>query len=196
MSFIQDKMPLRVATPASWLGAVFADFQSFLQDHAMCERKASAMALSMVNKFPEREALLEPMICLAREELAHFHEVYRLLHKRGIPLGQDHKDPYVSVLLQSVRHSREEYFLDRLLVASLIEARGCERFGLVAEASSDAELTLFYRRLAREEAGHYMIFLRIARQYFSESQLYSRLQVLLDAEAEAMLAVPARAAVH
>ncbi len=196
MSLVLDKMPLQEPTPASWLQAVLNDFPSFMQDHAACERKASAMAISMVTKFPDHEALVEPMICLAKEELAHFHEVYRLMHKMDIPLKTDEKDPYVSALLKPVRHSRQEYFLDRLLVASVIEARGCERFSIVAAALKDAELGPFYQRLAREEAGHYMIFLRLARHYFSESTVQDRLLYLLDAEATAMLAVPPRAAVH
>ena len=196
MSLVLDKMPLREPTPAGWLHAVLQDFPAFLQDHAACERKASAMAISMITKFPEYDVLVEPMICLAKEELAHFHEVYRVMHRLRIPLSADEKDPYVSALMKPVRHSREEYFLDRLLVAAVIEARGCERFSLVGEALADPELGPFYQRLAREEAGHYMIFLRLARHYFSELKIQDRLQYLLDAEAAAMLAVPARAAVH
>ncbi len=196
MSLALEKMPLRAPTPDTWILAVLNDFPAFLQDHAACERKASAAAMSMVTKFPDFEALVEPMICLAKEELAHFHEVYRLMHKLGVPLGTDEKDPYVTALLKPVRHSRQEYFLDRLLVASVIEARGCERFSLVGEALNGQELGSFYQRLAREEAGHYMIFLRLARHYFPEQQVHERLQYLLDAESTAMLAVPARAAVH
>jgi tRNA 2-(methylsulfanyl)-N6-isopentenyladenosine37 hydroxylase len=196
MSLVLDKMPLRELTPPGWLEVVMNDIPSFMQDHASCERKASAMAMSMVNKFPDHEALIEPMICLAKEELAHFHEVYRLLHKRGIPLNADEKNPYVTALLRPVRHSREEYFLDRLLVACLIEARSCERFTIVAEALQDPDLAPFYQRLAREEAGHFRVFLRLARHYFSEQKVYDRLQYLLDVESTAMLAVPVRAAVH
>jgi tRNA-(ms[2]io[6]A)-hydroxylase len=196
MSFVLDKMPLREPTPAGWLEAVMSDFPSFMQDHASCERKASAMAMAMVNKFPDHEALIEPMICLAKEELAHFHEVYRILHKRNIPLAADERDPYVTALLKPVRHSRQEYFLDRLLVASLIEARSCERFTIVADGLQDTELAPFYQRLAREEAGHFRVFLRLARHYFPEQKVHDRLQQLLDLETAAMLAVPVRAAVH
>ena len=61
---------------------------------------------------------------------------------------------------------------------------------------ADEDLKQFYRRLAREEAGHYMVFVRIARQYFSEAVIASRLDQLLDKEVEAMFSVPLRAAVH
>jgi tRNA-(ms[2]io[6]A)-hydroxylase len=95
-----------------------------------------------------------------------------------------------------VRHSRDEYFLDRLLVGALIEARSCERFTIVAEGLQDPELAPFYQRLAREEAGHFRVFLRLARHYFPEQKVHDRLQYLLDAESTAMRAVPVRAAVH
>jgi tRNA-(ms[2]io[6]A)-hydroxylase len=196
MSLVLDKMPLREPTPAGWLPVILGDFASFMQDHASCERKASANAMSLVNKFSDHEAVVEPMICLAKEELAHFHEVYRLLQRRGIPLGIDAKDPYVGALLKPVRHSRQEYFLDRLLVGCLIESRSCERFTIVAEGLQDPELAPFYKRLAREEAGHFRIFLRLARHYFSEQIVDDRLQYLLDVETAAMLAAPVRAAVH
>lgn len=136
------------------------------------------------------------MICLAKEELAHFHEVFRLMQRRGLSLAPDEKDPYVSALLRLVRHGREEHFLDKLLISSLIEARSCERFALLAESLSDPELKEFYSRLAREEAGHHMIFIRIARLYFDESTFQERYDSLLDAESEIMLSVPHRAAVH
>ena len=196
MSLLQDKLPLRVLTPPGWIQAVLADFESFLQDHANCERKASALAMSFVAKYPDRTALTEPMISLAKEEWTHFHEVYKLLHSRGSGLTLDEKDPYVSAMLSQVRHGRDEHFLDRLLISAVIEARGCERFAIVATADLDEDLKGFYRRLAREEAGHYTVFVRIARHYFSEAEASERLNQLLDWEAKAMLSVPHRAAVH
>lgn len=196
MSLITEKLPLRAPSPAAWLAAVLGDFDQFMIDHAACERKASALAMSFVVKFADRTALMEPMICLAKEELAHFHEVYRLLMKRGLNPMSDEKDPYVASLLKAVRHGREEHFLDRLLVSGIVEARGCERFEMVGQALTDQPLKDFYLRLAREEAGHYMIFLRGARHYFPEELVKARLNELLDLEAAAMLAVPPRPAVH
>ncbi len=196
MQLTLEKLPLKAASPQGWLDMALGSFDIFLQDHAACERKASALAMALIARYPDREPLLEPMICLAKEELAHFHEVFRLMQKRGVPLASDEKDPYVSGLLRLVRHGREEHFLDKLLISSIIEARGCERFGLVSEALTDPDLAAFYRRLAREEAGHYMIFLRIARLYFEENVLNDRLEELLEREAEIMLAIPHRPAVH
>ncbi len=196
MAIIHDKLPLRAATPEAWLEAVKADFPAFLQDHALCEKKAAANAMAFVGRYLDREALVEPMICLAKEELQHFHEVYRLLHKRGLTLGENEKDPYVVTLLRNARHGPEEHFLDRLLIGALIEARSCERFCLLAEGLHDEDMKSFYGRLSREEAGHFKIFLRIARHYFDDKHVQQRLDELLDREAEAMLSTALRAAVH
>ena len=43
------------------------DFDRFLIDHAACERKASATAMSFVVRYPDRDRVLEPLIALAIE---------------------------------------------------------------------------------------------------------------------------------
>ena len=45
-------MLLRSRTPAAWAAAVLADFDAFLLDHAACERKASATAMSLDRALP------------------------------------------------------------------------------------------------------------------------------------------------
>lgn len=191
-----DQMPLRVATSLDWVQIALSDFDAFLLDHAACERKAAAVAMSLVVKFPDRLALIEPMICLAREELAHFHEVYQLIAKRGLQLAPDDKDPYLNQLLKYVRNGRDDYFLDRLLVSAIVEARGCERFQIVATTLEEGSLKNFYRHLAQVEAGHYMIFIRVARVYFDEATIEKRLDELLNFEAEIIRRLPHRPAVH
>ena len=196
MNLVRQNLPLKAETPDAWIGNVLANFDDFLVDHAACERKASALAMSFVVKYADREALVEPMICLAKEELAHFHEVYRLIHKKGIRLAPDEKDPYIQKLLKQVRNGREEHFLDRLLVSGVVEARGCERFYIVGEHHPDPDMKAFYQRLAREEAGHYTIFTKIAKQYFDPEVVDARLEDWLNMESEIMLSLEFRAAVH
>ena len=120
-----------------------SDFGAFLVDHAACERKAAATAMAFVVRYPDRAKLIEPMIELAREELEHFQLVFRVIHERGLTLGADEKDPYVNALLALVRAGRDERLLDRLLVAGVVEARGCERFGMVGRALPAGELKTF-----------------------------------------------------
>jgi tRNA-(ms[2]io[6]A)-hydroxylase len=189
-------LDLRVPTPDAWLAVVFADFDAFLVDHALCERKASAMGMSLVAKYPDRTAMIDPLIAFAREELEHFHIMYLILEKRGLKLGGDEKDTYVNALRRLSRSGLEDLFLDRLLVPGIVEARGCERLQLVAGAIRDPELGPVYRDLARAESRHHGLFFRLARQYFSEEVVRARADELLDAEAEIVQALPLRAAVH
>ncbi len=54
-------------SPPAWSEAVLADFDSFLSDHASCEKKASGMALSVASHYPDRPRLLNAMAELAAE---------------------------------------------------------------------------------------------------------------------------------
>lgn len=146
--------PLRYATPADWTDAVLADFDSFLQDHAAAEKKASGMAMSMVSHYPDRFDLVAAMADLAIEELTHYREVVKWLHKRGLSTAADRKDPYVLGFRESIRQGSDTYLLDRLLTASIIEARGAERFALVAAALDESALKKFYQSIARSEERH------------------------------------------
>lgn len=189
-------LPLRYHTPPDWAGFALKDFDAFLIDHASCERKASAVGLSFVVRYPDRTALIEPMIQFAREELEHFHQVCKLILERGLAFRRDEEDAYVNALIPLARFGREERLLDRLLISSLIEARGAERLGLVTNALDDPKLKQFYGRLSRAEEHHREFFLEMARLYFTEEQINERLDELLDAEAKAIQAVPYRSALH
>lgn len=191
-------LALRTTTPGAWLDAVFSDFDAFMLDHAACERKASATGMSFVVRYPDRVSLIEPMIEFAKEELEHFHIVYRLIQRRGLKLVADYKDAYVNALRAECRTAGDQHLLDRLLVAGVVEARGCERLALVADAllSRDPELAPTYLELARAESRHHGLFFRLARQLFPEAEVRARADELLDFEAEVVAALPHRAAVH
>ena len=75
---------LRVDTPHTWVATALSDFDAFLVDHASCERKASAVGMSFVVRYPDRPEIIEPMIQFAREELEHFHAVVRIVQARGL----------------------------------------------------------------------------------------------------------------
>jgi len=189
-------LDLRTKTPRAWLDVVFADFGAFLVDHALCERKASAMGMSLVAKYPDRTAMIEPLIAFAREELEHFHIMYRIVEKRGLCLVGDEKDTYVNALRKLSRSGGDALFLDRLIVPGIVEARGCERLQMVAEALEDPELRETYLDLARAESRHHGLFFRLARGYFPEDVVKARAAELLDAEATIVEQLPFRAAVH
>jgi len=187
---------LLAASPEGWIAGVLTHFDSFLLDHASAERKAAAMATSFVVQYPDRFALHIPLIRMAREELLHYQQVMRLVHRRNLIWQRDEKDPYVQILLAQLSTDREKRLLDRLLMGAVIEARGVERFGLVARLVEDATLQRFYARLAASEANHTQLFTRLARHYFSEDQIDAGLDRWLRLEAEAIRAVPLRSALH
>jgi tRNA-(ms[2]io[6]A)-hydroxylase len=189
-------MRLRCATSAGWIRAVIEDFDAFLRDHAACERKASASALAMVSHYPDRPELVDALIGLAREELDHFHQVYRWITRRGLRLAPDTRNPYMGRLAREFREGSEGYFLDRLIAAAIAEARGCERFALVAAALPPGDLAQFYRELARAEVRHQDLYLQLARKYFASGLVDSRLAELLDAEAQIIDELPIRAALY
>src|SRR5262245_19247512 len=157
---------LRSATGPEWTARVLADLDAFLLDHAACERKAAASAMTFVSHYPDRDGLVAIMVELAQEELEHFRLVYERIAERGLCPPPDAKDPYVNRLAALVRHGREPHFLDRLLVSAIIEARSCERLGLVAEALPAGPLRDLYVELTRAEARHHALFVRLARRYF------------------------------
>lgn len=188
--------PLLYATPADWTKTVLADFDSFLLDHAAAEKKASGMAISMLSHYPDRVELVAAMADLAVEELTHYREVVKWIHRRGLLTEADRKDPYVLAFREHIRQGREVYLLDRLLTASIIEARGAERFALVAEALEPGPLQKFYQSIARSEERHYELFLDLAHRYLDKPVIAQRWQELLEAEAVIVASLPIRAALH
>ena len=175
---------------------MLADFDSFLLDHAAAEKKALGMAISMLSHYPDRLELVAAMADLAVEELTHYREVVKWIHRRGLITAPDQKDHYVLGFRKAIRQGRDEYMLDRLLVASIIEARGAERFSLVAEALQPGPLQKFYQSIARSEERHYELFLDLARQYLDAEVVAQRWQELLEFEAGIVRGLPIRAALH
>lgn len=206
---LREYFPLKVETSPLWANTALEDFNAFLVDHASCERKASATCMSFVGGYPEKLDLCDVMITLAREELEHFQQVFRVLKQRGLSLDSEKKDPYVNELLKLQRNSKDERFMDRLLISGIVEARSCERLGIVGKAllgripectvepsSEDKALGQYYDDLAVAEARHYGLFTKFAERYFSKQAVHDRQEKLLDAEAQIVEALPWRAAVH
>lgn len=187
---------LKIATNSSWTETVLADFDRFLLDHASCEKKASSMAMTFVSHYPDRIELVKAMTELAVEELVHFKEVVKIILSRNLVLGADEKDPYVTRFFKSMRKGTDFYFLDRLLIASIIEARGHERFGLIAEALEPGPLKQFYKAITVSEGRHLDLFTDLARTYFPEPIVSERLEELLEIEKAIILDLPFRAALH
>ena len=183
-------------SPVSWVNAVLSDFDTFLIDHAACERKAAAVATSMICHYPDRNRLVAEMADLAAEEMGHFRQVIKLIHARGLSLTADTKDPYINAFRKHVRNGKNEYLLDRLLVAGLVEARGTERFSLIAKHITEAKLKQFYHQLALSESRHQQMFLDLAVHYLPIKTVVERLEHLQVVESDIIDTLIPRAALH
>uniref|UniRef100_A0A450U2Y9 tRNA-(Ms[2]io[6]A)-hydroxylase n=1 Tax=Candidatus Kentrum sp. FW TaxID=2126338 RepID=A0A450U2Y9_9GAMM len=192
----KKSIDLLTDTDPSWVVVIKENFDAFLADHANCERKASALAMSLIVKYPDRVAIIPPLIALAQEELEHFRVVYELMEDRGLRIVRDTRDPYVEQLLELLRHGRDERFLDRLCVASLIECRGAERFRIISEALDDPALKAFYRDLWASEAAHGNLFATLALEYFDADTVYPRLEEMAEQEARIIRELDWRPALH
>lgn len=193
---LNEKIQLRYPTPDEWAQIVLSDFNAFLNDHAAAEKKASGMAMSMALHYRHKERLVTEMIDLSIEELQHFKACVKLIHDRGLSLLPDEKDAYVNQLRTFQRQGQDVGLLDRLIVAGIVESRGCERFGLVANALPEGDMKNFYHAITASEDKHQTLFIDLAKEYFPEEIIRDRLDELLDLEAALVESLPLRAALH
>lgn len=191
-------MQLVLKQPSSegWLDTVMADFDAFLLDHASCEKKASGMAMSMISHYPDKPLLLREMLNLAVEEMSHFRDVMRLILDRDLIPGADRKDNYINALHKRMDQGKDAYLLDRLLIGAIVEARGAERFGMIAGALPAGKLQRFYQSITDSEARHYQLFLNLALEYFPEQRISSRLDELLLEEVGILQELPLHPRLH
>ncbi len=173
---------LAAATPSAWARAAAADLPLLLNDHANCEKKAAATALSLMFRYAADEALCARMSRLAREELRHFEQVARIMEQRGIAHQVLPASRYARALREAVRGNEPGRRSDTLIVGALIEARSCERFALLMPLLDD-ELARFYGGLLASESRHFEHYLALARAA-GDPEFEQRLVVLCDLEAE------------
>ncbi|HVZ56430.1 MAG TPA: tRNA-(ms[2]io[6]A)-hydroxylase [Chitinophagaceae bacterium] len=179
---------LQLPTDPRWVDLAGKSLGDILTDHAYCEQKAATACISLIQRYSDRERLVEELSPIVTEEWGHFRLVLAELQKRGLPLGRQRKDEYVNrLLLFEVKGgSEQDRLLDKLLVCALIEARSCERFKRLSEGLEDPYLQQFYRRFMESEAGHYTLFLSLAESYFEPARVRQRWQQWLDYEAGIM----------
>ncbi|HUB81236.1 MAG TPA: tRNA isopentenyl-2-thiomethyl-A-37 hydroxylase MiaE [Bryobacteraceae bacterium] len=179
-----ESLPLRSRTPLAWGVAVLQDPFRLLIDHAFLEKKAAANALELLTRWPDdwTDGWVEALTGVARDEVAHLSQVVRILLDRGGRMDRFHRNPYANALRDLVRKASRHELLDRLLVAALIEVRSCERFSVLAAASTDEELAAFYGSLFRSELAHYKLFLRLAAKFTRTAELDARWREMLAEE--------------
>ena len=176
---------LKLPTDPRWVNLAEKSLEEILTDHAYCEQKAATTCISLIQRFPEREKMVRELAPIVTEEWGHFRQVLREMDNRGLKLGPQRKDLYVNKLLEFQKKggSKDDQLLERLLTFALIEARSCERFRLLSLHISEEELKKFYHGFMVSEAGHYKLFIDLAKGYFGDEVVKVRWQEYLEYEA-------------
>ncbi len=177
---------LKLPTDPRWVNLAAISLEEVLTDHAFCEQKAATSCISLIQRYPDKEKLVEELAPIVTEEWGHFRQVLAEMKKRGYTLGKQRKDEYVNALMlfQQKGGSLQDVLLDRLLIFALIEARSCERFRLLSEGLDDKYMQQFYYKFMVSEAGHYRLFIDLANEYIPEEKVKTRWQQWLAHEAE------------
>jgi tRNA-(ms[2]io[6]A)-hydroxylase len=177
---------LHLPTDPRWVNLAAISLEEVLTDHAFCEQKAATSCISLIQRYPEKDRLVQELAPIVTEEWGHFRQVLAEMRKRGYTLGRQRKDMYVNALMthQQKGGDPQSVLLDRLLIFALIEARSCERFRLLSEGLEDDYLREFYRKFMISEAGHYRLFIDLANEYVPEEKVKTRWQEWLNIEAE------------
>lgn len=182
---IKNILGLQLPTDPRWVDLAAISLEDILTDHAWCEQKAATSCISLIQRYPSRQRLVEDISPIVSEEWGHFRLVLAELQRRGLRLGPPRKDEYVRRLMdfEAKGGNEQQRFLDRLLVCALIEARSCERFKRLSEGLEDPYLRQFYRRFMESEAGHYHLFIDLAESYIGKDIVRQRWAQWLDYEA-------------
>src|SRR6201986_261064 len=108
---------LQLPTDPRWVDLAALSLEDILTDHAYCEQKAATTCITLIQRYSDKEKLVNELSPIVTEEWGHFRLVLAELHKRGLKLGKQRKDEYVNQLLvfQTKGGHWEDRFLDQLL---------------------------------------------------------------------------------
>ena len=179
---------LKLPTDPRWVNLAEKSLEEILTDHAYCEQKAATACISLIQQFPDKNELVRELSPVVAEEWQHFRAVISRLDANNLQLGFQRKDEYVNELMkfQKKGGSRDDRLVERLLVCALIEARSCERFRLMSLHLEDEDMRAFYHGFMVSEAGHYHMFIELAKKYGDAEAVKVRWQEYLDYEKELM----------
>ena len=177
-----ELLTLHCATPAQWVAIATDHLPELMSDHANCERKAAAMALSLMKHFSKDTNILSRLSKIAREELVHYEQVLRLMSRMKIQYRPVSASIYARELGKLVRLQSDKRLVDQLIICAIIESRSCERFSVLAPILPK-QIGDYYQRLYQAEKRHAVIYLTLARTMSTEVCIRARLQQLLAIEA-------------
>ncbi|MFM9907769.1 MAG: tRNA-(ms[2]io[6]A)-hydroxylase [Chitinophagaceae bacterium] len=191
---VKNILGLQLPTDPRWAVIAGISLEAILTDHAYCEQKAANTCISLIQRYSEKEKLVNELAPIVTEEWGHFRMVLNELQKRGWKLGKQRKDEYVNKLIEFQQRggAKDDRMLDQLLTMALIEARSCERFKRLSEGLNDEYLQKFYRRFMESEAGHYTLFIELAETYIAKEKVTKRWREWLNYESKIMQEIEIR----
>jgi len=83
---------LHLPTDPRWLNLAEISLEDILTDHAYCEQKAATSCISLIQRYPDKVALVNELSPIVTEEWGHFRLVLQELRKRNLQLGKQRKD--------------------------------------------------------------------------------------------------------
>lgn len=179
---------LKLPTDPRWANIAEKNLEDILTDHAYCELKAASFCMSLIQRYSDKIDLVRKLAPIVTEEWGHFRMVLKELENRDLRLGRQRKDEYVNEMMkfQKGGGTLDDRLIENLLLCALIEARSCERFRVLSLNLEEEGLKEFYHAFMVSEAGHYRLFIDLAKEYGDEENVKIRWQEYLDQEKEVL----------
>ena len=175
---------LKSQTPTIWFDKAIEELPTILLDHAWCERKAAQSALGLLNQTDDPRIQLR-LSRIVREEMRHFELLMPWLKAYHVTWRFLEPPRYGKTLFLARRSKSTDRICDTCVIASLIEARSCERFKGLTERIADENLARFYHKLMIAEQRHADVYMDIALQWgIDEKELAGSLERISLIESE------------
>ena len=72
---VKNILGLQLPTDPRWVDLAGISLEAILTDHAYCEQKAANTCISLIQRYPDRELLVEELAPIVTEEWGHFRLV-------------------------------------------------------------------------------------------------------------------------
>jgi tRNA-(ms[2]io[6]A)-hydroxylase len=79
---------LHLPTDPRWVNLAEISLENILTDHAYCEQKAATSCISLIQRYPDKVALVNELSPIVTEEWGHFRLVLQELRKAKFAAGQ------------------------------------------------------------------------------------------------------------
>ena len=78
---VRNILGLKLPTDPRWVDLANISLQEILTDHAYCEQKAATYCISLIQRFSDKQKLVEELAPIVTEEWGHFRLVLAELQK-------------------------------------------------------------------------------------------------------------------